>query len=123
MFTNLDNALRDVNGPIVLVADPDDTVTTEGTNTHTQDTTEDGVSGGDGHTKPGGHSQVQGGGNDGAGHSEHEQRRGFFEGGDIDNLSPDGVGDTATNTHSAYKFQDDGTAHGLDVGEGAGRDG
>lgn len=120
--TNLDNTLIDVNFSVRL-ADPDDAATAEGTDTHAQDTSEDGVGSGDGHTDPGGDGEVDGGSNDSTGHSQHKQGRGIVEGGNINNLGPDGISDTTTNTYGAGKLEDGGTDHSLEVGDGAGRDG
>ena len=40
----------------------------------------------------------------------------------VDNLGPDGVGDTRADTDSTGEFEDGGEEHGLEVADRAGRD-
>jgi hypothetical protein len=121
--THLDNTSLEVDGTVVLIANPDDTTAAEGTNTHTKDGTEDGVSGRDGHTELGGDGEVTGGGRDGADHTEHEKGGGVGEVVDRDDLGSDGISDTAANTNGTGEFENGAEDHGLDVGHGAGGDG
>lgn len=122
-MTNLNNTLRDVDGAVVLVADPGDTVATESAHTHTKDTAEDGVGGRDRETKLGSHGEVAGGSDNGADHAEHEKLGSVVEGLGIDNLGADGISDTATDADGADELHHDSATHGLEVGDGARRDG
>jgi hypothetical protein len=67
--TNLNNTLLDVNATLFIVANPGDTLTTKGTNTHTEDTTKDRVSGGNGETKTGSHGEITSRSDDSANHA------------------------------------------------------
>ena len=62
------------------------------------------MGGRDGHTNLGSKGEVEGGSNDSADHAQHEQGGGLVEGVDVDNLCPDGIGDTTTDTDGASEF-------------------
>ena len=102
---------------------PVNSLSSNGCDTHADDTSHDRVGGGDWKTDAGSEREVDGGGDEGAGHSQHENSWVGLEEVDWDNLGLDGVGDTATNTNGtgelAYRSQD----HGLLKGDGMGRDG
>ena len=117
------HSLLDVDGPVLLVADPGYAVAAEGTDTHAQHAAEDGVRGGNGHAEAGGHGEVQRRSDDGADHAEHEQGGLVVKGGDVDDFGADGVGDAAAHAEGAGEFHDGGAEHGLDVSDGAGGDG
>ena len=120
----MDDTLLDFDSTALLVvANPDDTIGTKSTNTHTEDTTQNRVSSRDGHTDTSSESEVARRSNDGADHTKHEESRLVVKSLDIDNLGSDGVGNTATDTEGTTKLHDGGTQHGLDIGNGAGGDG
>lgn len=102
--THLDHTLLDIEGTVVLVSNPSHAAAAEGTDTHAEDTTKDGVRGGHGHADPRSNSQVGRRGNDGAHHAQHQQSRRAVESLSVDDLGADGVGHTATNTESTSKL-------------------
>jgi len=114
--TNLDNTILDVDGAVILVANPGNTAATKSTNTHTKDTAEDRVSGGNGETKTGSHGEVSGRSTN---HTQHKQSRAVIESLDVDNLCSDSVCDSTTNTKTTSELHDTGTDHGLEVAKRA----
>ena len=117
MGTNLNNTSLKIQGAVIVVANPDDTAATEGTNTHTQDTTENRVGGRNRHTDLGSEGKVKRGSSDSTDHTQHEQGRGVLEVRDRDDLGTDGIGDTATDTDSTSKLKNGTENHSLDVGQ------
>jgi hypothetical protein len=101
---------------------PDDVVGTDKRNTHTNDTTHDGVSGGNSETHAGAEGEPGSGTDDGAHHTEHKKRGVVLEGVDVDDLGTDGISDTGTDTDGTGEFEDRTESHGLDVPDGSGRD-
>jgi len=81
------------------------------------------MGGGNWHTELGSKGEVDGGGDQSTGHSEHENRWVGLEEADVDNLGADGVGDTATDTKGTGELADGGQDHGLLEGDGVGGDG
>lgn len=113
---------RDDTGADALVElGPVDTVGADESNTHSDDTTHDGVGGGDRKTNPGADGKVDGGSNDSAHHAEHEKGRIALKQVNIDDLGSDSIGDSGTDTDSSGEFKDGTQSHGLDVGDGSGR--
>lgn len=96
------------------------TIGTNGSNTHADDATHDGMGGGDGKTNLGSHGEVDGGSGNSADHAKHEKSGIIFEESRVDNLGADGVGNAGTNTNGAGKLHDRGENHGLEVGHGLG---
>src|SRR6478735_5214449 len=119
MNTNLDNTILNVDGTVILVANPGNTAATKSTNTHTKDTAEDRVSGGNGETKTGSHGEVSGRSNNSANHTQHKQSRAVVESLDVDNLCSYSVCDSTTNTKTTSELHNTGTDHGLEVAKRA----
>lgn len=99
------------------------TIRTHSGHAHANDTTHDGVSGGDGETDSSSHSEVEGGSSDSADHAKHEKTGIVLEEGSIDDLGSDGIGDTGTDTKGASEFHNRGEDHGLEICDGPGTDG
>lgn len=74
--------------------------------THADDTTHDGVGGGNWETDLGAEGEVDGGGGNGAAHAKHEEGGVVFEHVDVDDLGADGVGYAGTDTDGAGEFED-----------------
>ena len=119
MNTNLDNTILNVDGTVILVANPGNTAATKSTNTHTKDTAEDRVSSGNGETKTSSHGEVSGRSNNSANHTQHKKSRAVVESIDVDNLCSDSVCNSATNTETTSELHDTGTDHGLEVAKRA----
>lgn len=90
----LDNAGVDISTP------PVDTIRAYRRNTHSEHTTQDGVGSGHRHTQSGGGSQIKGRGADSTNHAQHEHSGLALEQVNIDDLCPDGISNTSTNTHA-----------------------
>lgn len=116
-FTNLNDTLLDIYRAVLLVADPGDTRAAKSANTHSQDTTEERVSGGNGETKAGSESEVGGRSNNGTDHTQHEHLRAVIEGIDGDDLGSDGVCDSPADAEGTGELHHTGTQHGLHVGD------
>jgi hypothetical protein len=101
---------------------PGDVVCSNCRDTHADNTTHDGVGGGNRHTKTGSNGQVNRGSDKGTGHSDHENRRVLLEEGDVHNLGANGIGNTTSNTDSTCEFHDCGQAHSLPQGHRPRRD-
>lgn len=104
-----------------MVANPCDTITTKGTNTHTQNTTKDRVSSRHGETKARSKSKITSRGDNSADHTQHKKSRAIVKGTDINDLCSDSVRNTTTNTKRTGELHDTGADHGLEVADGARR--
>lgn len=102
---------------------PVDTVSADGSDTHSDDTAHDGMGSRDWHTEARGQGEVEGGGDEGTGHSQHEDGWVGLEELGGEDLGANGIGDTATDTEGTSELHNGGQNHGLLEGDGSRRDG
>lgn len=85
---------------------PVDAINANQSNTHANDTTHDGVGGRDGETDASAHGEVQGGGDDGAHHAQHQEGGIILELVNVDDLCSDGIGDSGADADGSCELED-----------------